>query len=64
MKKFTTIATMCLFGLMLSFSQAAEMKPKDVMMKDNMKESMDHNVMMKDDMKMKDDKMDKSDSMK
>lgn len=64
MKKFTIIATMCMFGLMLSLSQAAEMKTKDEGMKDNMKESTDHNVMMKDDMKMKDDMMGKSDYMK
>jgi hypothetical protein len=50
MKKFTTLATICLFGLIISVSQAAEMMSSEGMMKDNMKESMDHQVMKKDDM--------------
>lgn len=50
MNKFTTIAAMCVFGLMASAVQADEMASEGGMMDDDMKESMAHEDMKKDDM--------------
>ncbi|WP_297797775.1 hypothetical protein [uncultured Marinobacter sp.] len=50
MNKFTTIAAMCLFGLMASAVQADEMASDDGMMDDDMKGAMAHEDMKKDDM--------------
>lgn len=50
MKMFTTIAAMCLFGLMASAVHADEMASDGAMMDDHMEQSMDQKDMEKDDM--------------